>query len=105
MKVILRQKWFGPDGRLYERSEKVSGDAAFAIEIPDEFRKLLPSSAQVIGEAGVVEPAATVQAEPSLKDFDIGRRSMEIENALRAEADADDTKAKAEALRAALRKK
>lgn len=46
MQVLLKQNWFGPDGRLYRRNDGPT-------VIPTKFRTLLPKTAKVVGEVVV----------------------------------------------------
>ena len=43
MRVLLRRTWFAPNGFRYRRFPG-------GVEIPDEFRKALPSTAVVVGK-------------------------------------------------------
>jgi TolA-binding protein len=58
MKVELMSDWFGPDGNLYRRIDN-------PVEIDDDYRKLLPPSAKVLGakEAKHVEADAKAAAD------------------------------------------
>lgn len=45
MQVNLRNDWFGPDSTLYRRDHNPH-------EFSDEWKKLLPPSAKIIGDDG-----------------------------------------------------
>lgn len=55
MKVVLKRNYFGPDGALYSKHPEGK-----SIEMPDEFRGVLPKDAKII-ETGQPEPVAREQ--------------------------------------------
>ena len=53
MRVNFRRQWFGPDGVRYRTNDNPH-------ELPDEFKDVLPSSAEVLSKA---EEKEVVRAE------------------------------------------
>lgn len=91
MRVILKHNWFAPGSASGKGFEKRSGRryAKGVHEMPEEMRAFLPSTALVVGENGVPEPArvvAVVSNDP--KDYDDARVESDREAALVAQAEA-----------------
>lgn len=57
MQVIFKHKWFGPKGIRYRARPA-------PYDLPDEWRKIIPSSAEVVGEQ---EPEAAPEPEKELE--------------------------------------
>lgn len=48
MLVLLQRNWFGPNGRRFRR-------LSAGTEVPDEYKKILPKDAKILGEPVKVE--------------------------------------------------
>ncbi len=97
MKVILKRGWFAPGGRRFRKGISSST----AVEIPDEFRKLLPSDAKVVGE-DYVEPQAprepdTLSEAAALYGADPDRISVEMAEEVKEKADREESARKLQA--------
>jgi hypothetical protein len=66
MLVRFKQNWFAPDMQLRTRTE----DFEPAVEVPDEWRKLLPRTVRIVED---VAPVADRPADPALADLDLDR--------------------------------
>lgn len=82
MKVVLQRDWFC-DGSLYIKQP-------FGIDIPDQYRDLLPQGAKVIDEK-IYRPAPVTVGDPTqdesvlttLADFDSERHETDQESAFK----------------------
>lgn len=81
MKVNFKRGWFAPDGSRYRKGVR---------EVPDRFRKVLPSDAVPVPEA----PKPTVPEAPRLRDFDLDRAAAEAEGKIVANAELERLKGK-----------
>lgn len=72
MLVVLKRDFQGPDGRLYEKRDQ-------AVNIPDEFKNVLPTDAKVISKQDFVPE--TSQPVLTLADHDRERQSSDMTQA------------------------
>ena len=103
-KVILKNPWFAPGGRLFRKSVTKKGPP---VDIPDDLltdakgKSMLPSTAKIVPDDYVTpmkqKSADTLSEHRKMLDAgDTQRRAMEEEGAIRAQAEFDAAKAKAE---------
>lgn len=82
MRVNLTSDWFGPDGNLYRRIDN-------PVEIDDDFKKLIPGTAKVLGgkevklaDADAAAAAAAQRALLGKTDEATAKKLAEAEAAL-----------------------
>lgn len=101
MKVRLKNAWFAPTDKVHLNAVQSTVGRLYKSGVhpmPDSYRDILPSTAEVLDES-YVEPTPEAQPEQTLKDFDHIRQSAEEWNKIMADAQAAEL-AKAEEAKA-----